>query len=56
MHFFYFFVIFFSLFFFFFLHCVYSIATNETGFVRQGALCCQQQESKIVSEDGAVKE
>lgn len=40
----------------FFLHCVYSIGRNETGFVRQGALCCQQQESKIVSEDGAVKE
>lgn len=33
----------------------FSICRTQV-FVRQGALCCQQQESKIANEDGAVKE
>lgn len=38
------------------LFIVFFSHLQKTGFVRQGALCCQRQESKIVSGDGAVKE
>ncbi len=37
------------------VYCVFLICRKQV-FVRQGALCCQQQERKIVSGDGAVKE
>lgn len=37
------------------VYCVFPICRTQV-FVRQGALCCQQQENKIASGDGAVKE
>lgn len=37
------------------VYCVFPICRTQV-FVRQGTLCCQQQENKIVSGDGAVKE